>query len=216
MTRRVDHDALGNIDAMTTTSNEAQALIARMDNLREDQDVAFATLCDARDNLRDINSWTRRMDRSMLKAEGKAARIEQKTDKALGLAMQAGEKLDVLDGRVAVLEADVKELKTDVKELKTDVAVLKTDVAGLKTDVGELKTDVAGLKTDVGELKTDVAGLKTDVAGLKTDVAGLKTDVGELKTDVAGLKTDVGGLKGDMIDVKALLGEVLDRLPAKA
>ncbi|MEV1178267.1 hypothetical protein [Nonomuraea sp. NPDC049784] len=139
MTQGVDHDALGNIDAMTTTSNEAQALIARMENLREDQDVAFATLCDARDKIRDINSWTHRMDRSMLKAEGKAARIEQKTDKALGLSMQAGEKLDVLDGRVAVLEADVKELKTDV-----------------------------------------------------------------------------GGLKGDMIDVKALLGEVLDRLPPKA
>ncbi|MEQ4716325.1 hypothetical protein [Nonomuraea sp. B19D2] len=192
MTRRVEHDALGNIDAMTTTSNEAQALIARMDNLREDQDVAFATICEARDRIRDITSWTRRMDRSMLKAEGKAARIEQKTDKALGLAVQAREKLEVLDGRVAVLEADVKELKTDVAALKTDVAALKTDVAGLKTDV---------------------AGLKMDVGGLKTDVAELKVDVKELKTV---LKTDVGGLKSDMIDVKALLGEMLERLPSKA
>ncbi|MEV0228984.1 hypothetical protein [Nonomuraea sp. NPDC050786] len=142
---------------MTTTSNEAQALIARMDNLREDQDVAFATLCDARDHIRDINIWTRRCDRNMTKLDGKVARVEQKTDKALGLAVQAGEKLDALDGRVAVLE-------TDVKELKTDVAVLKTDVSELKVDVSELKTVV----------------------------------------------------KSDLIDVKALLGEVLERLPAKA
>lgn len=138
MTRRVGPDALGNIDAMTTTGSESQALIARMDNLREDQDVAFATLCDARDKIRDINFWTARSDRSMAKLDGKVSRIEQKSDKALGLAVQAKEKLDTLDGRVAVLETDVKELKADVGVLKTDVGGLAGDMIEVKALLGEM------------------------------------------------------------------------------
>jgi hypothetical protein len=109
-----------------------------MDNLREDQDIAFATLCDARDKIRDINFWTARSDRSMAKLDGKVSRIEQKNDKALGLAVQAKEKLDTLDGRVAVLETDVKELKADVGVLKTDVGGLAGDMIEVKALLGEM------------------------------------------------------------------------------
>jgi septal ring factor EnvC (AmiA/AmiB activator) len=43
----------------------------------------------------------------------------------------------------------------------------------------------------------------------------LTSDVDVLKTDVAQLKTDVAQLRSDMTGVKATLGEILRRLPAK-
>jgi chromosome segregation ATPase len=134
---------------------------------------------------------------------------------------------DEVSGKFARLDNDVAGLKGDFAWLRgqftdddgllvglsQDELSIKDDVAVLKTDVAELKDDVAVLKTDVAELKDDVAVLKTDVAELKTDVAVLKTDVAELKTDVAGLRTDLAEFK---VEVRGALGEILERLPAKA
>jgi chromosome segregation ATPase len=126
--------------------------------------------------------------------------------------------------KLVVLDSGVRQLKDEVSgkfaRLDNDVAGLKGDFAWLRGQFTDDDGLLVGLSQDVLSIKDDVAVLKTDVAELKTDVAVLKTDVAELKSDVAVLKTDVAGLRTDLaefkVEVRGALGEILDRLPAKA
>jgi chromosome segregation ATPase len=127
------------------------------------------------------------------------------------------QSLDIITGKFNGLEEASADYAFKLVVLDSGVRQLKAEVSG---KFARLDNDVDGLKGHFGWLRGQftaddglLVGLSQDVYSLKDDVAELKTDVAELKTDVAWLRSGLAEFKEE---VRGTLGEILDRLPAKA